>query len=284
MSNAHCEYHPLINFIHPAKIMAAIIHFLGKYPIHCSIVRIDGEGLVFLTQEEQRIYGSFRIDKRGREWLAGRIAGKESVTHFLDHHGIHVTNNSIGILSRPSRAPYVVIDNEETENLNISISHSNEFAVAAVSGDGIIGLGVDIEIVKDRSKSFSRVAFTSGERESLERSAGKEFPLLSTMAYTLKEAVTKALGIGLSVNTHDVEIFHDDSKFTGKKNRRKGGRAAEVNVWDVCLHNEADSRLKELVGGRFLLQTYALSELIMSETDDLNTEDMYAVGLACLIA
>ncbi len=263
--------------------MAKIIRFLGNYSIHCSIVKINGEGSEFLTPAEKRTYVSFRFSKRRNEWLGGRIAGKESVSHFLDDSGIHVTNNRIGILSRPSRAPYVVIDNEEAENLNISITHSNEFAAAAVCGDGIIGLGVDIEIVKDRSESFSRVAFTSGERDSFAASTGKELPLMSTMAYTLKEAVTKALGIGLSVNTHDVEIFRDELNIMGKKNRTKGGPAVDANIWNVCLHNEADTRMKELGGGRLLLQTYTLSELIMSGRDDPKPENIYAVGFACLI-
>ena len=263
--------------------MVIITQFLGKYPIHCSIVKINGEGLEFLTEEEKRIYGSFTLKKRRREWLAGRIAGKESVMHFLGQKGIHVASNFIGILSRPSRAPYVVIDNEEAANLNISISHSNEIAVAAASEDGIIGLGVDIEIVEDRSASFSRVAFTSKEREFLKKSTAREFPLLSTMAYTLKEAVTKALGIGLSVNTYDVEIFQDDSMFLGNEGGAETSPATEVYMWDVCLHNEASARLKELGGGWLILRTFVLSDLLLSEADDLQTENTYAVGFACVI-
>lgn len=283
MSNPHCWYHPQINFIRLAKKMATTIQFLGKYTIHCSIVKINGEGLDSLTPEEKRIYASFRFNKRKKEWLAGRIGGKESIIHFLGQKGIHVASNRIGILSRPSRAPYVVIDNEEAANLNISISHSNELAVAAVSGDGIIGLGVDIEIVEDRSASFSRVAFTLKEREYLEKSTVREFPLLSTMAYTLKEAVTKALGIGLSVNTHDVEVFYADSKFPENWNGMKTCPAKELNIWNVCLHNEANARLKELGGGQLLLGTSLLSDLLLSEADMLPTGNMYAVGFACAI-
>jgi len=263
--------------------MVIITQFLDKCPIHCSIVKINGDGLEFLTEEEKRIYGSFTLEKRRREWLAGRIAGKESVMHFLNHNGIYVASNRIGILSKPSRAPYVVIDNEEASNLNISISHSNEIAVAAASGDGIIGLGVDIEIVEGRSASFSRVAFTSGEREILDTFKGKKFLLLSTMAYTLKEAVTKALGIGFSVNTHDVEIFYDDSKFLGKENGGETCPATEVYIWDVCLHNEANARLKELGGGRLILRTFLLSDLLLSEADELKPENTYAVGFVCAV-
>jgi phosphopantetheine--protein transferase-like protein len=66
---------------------------------------------------------------------------------------------------------------------------------------GSIPLGVDREKIEERNESFYKEAFTERERSTI--SNDKE---LGTIYWTIKEAVSKALGEGLNISLHDIEI------------------------------------------------------------------------------
>lgn len=90
-----------------------------------------------------------------------------------------------------------------------SVSHSKGMAVLAVagkeagpgSGCGIRRLGVDVEMIRERSLSVAKRAFTQSERLWLEGS--RDLPEKLERFYrmwTLKEAVMKADGRGLGID------------------------------------------------------------------------------------
>ena len=82
-----------------------------------------------LSEEEQTLYKTLRIDKRRVEFLAGRFASKEALAKALGT-GIKGFNlNDISIVWDESHKP---ICDFRGLNIHVSISHSNEFAVAFV--------------------------------------------------------------------------------------------------------------------------------------------------------
>ncbi|MHA1304182.1 MAG: 4'-phosphopantetheinyl transferase family protein, partial [Candidatus Heimdallarchaeaceae archaeon] len=134
-------------------------------------------------------------ERRKTEYLAGVIAAKElytAVEPLADFRDVEIKKRAKG-------QPYFYnrLTKQESD-WKLSISHSNDFAIAAISKEPI---GVDIEKIEERKPSFYREVFT--EREQQEISQDK---LMSTKYWTAKEAVTKALGEGLHVNLHDIEI------------------------------------------------------------------------------
>ena len=66
-----------------------------------------------------------------------------------------------------------------------------------------VRVGIDIERVETRSQGFYDFAFSPTERE---RVVGFGAWDALTKAWTMKEAFSKALGIGLGITLHDIEV------------------------------------------------------------------------------
>ena len=117
----------------------------------------------YLTEPERAAYSAME-PKRATEWLAGRIAGKDALRHWIwKTQDRPIFPSEIGIESNEMGAPVVVGD--VAGHLQVSIAHKNGVAVAAVIEDGLIG--IDIEPIEDRSERFLQDAFSPAERALL---------------------------------------------------------------------------------------------------------------------
>ncbi|MHA1447485.1 MAG: 4'-phosphopantetheinyl transferase family protein, partial [Candidatus Heimdallarchaeaceae archaeon] len=72
-------------------------------------------------------------------------------------------------------------------------------------------IGIDIEKIEERSESFYKEAFTEKERNQISSNAE-----LGTVYWTIKEAITKAIGEGLNISLHDIEISSNEKKSSYK--------------------------------------------------------------------
>ncbi len=93
--------------------------------------RLDVENLNFvkhiLTEKEYLIFVNMKSQKRQREFLGGRFAGKEAYMK-ANHIGIgDISFHDIEILNDKSGAPYL-----HDSHAHISISHENKYAIAFV--------------------------------------------------------------------------------------------------------------------------------------------------------
>ena len=274
--------------------MATTIH-LGEIPIEVSLKIIENfsSQTDLLSDNEMKIYRSLRLEKRKKEFLAGRIAAKEAVGVVIDQFGFHRSPPRIEVLKSPGGAPFVTIEGDGGHSILVSISHSNEVAAAAACIGDIIGLGIDVEISEKRSNSFLKTAFTSEERTCIERVPKRMRYIYSTHLFTLKEAVSKALGTGLSVNTYDIEVLYEANNrmwkdggyeeylFTSKvRNARID--LTEEEEWKVLVHNKAKERFELVGGSRILVSSRDLSNNQFIEADGMELEKRYAIGLATI--
>lgn len=148
----------------------------------------------FFSAGELRKAIQFKSSKRQVEWFAGRIAAKRAFMSFFDTTNL----KDVEILNESGGAPYFV----NQPNLSLSISHSGEYAVAAVSR---YKLGIDIEKIKGiKERSFLKIAFTSREMKFIER----QTPRFLYVAWTMKEAFLKYLKRGFSESLHNVEYLN----------------------------------------------------------------------------
>jgi phosphopantetheinyl transferase len=153
----------------------------------------------YLSDGERAEYEALRPMAQ-RQWLAGRIAAKDAVRQWMWTHGsgplfpveIQVANEQTG---RP------VVRGACPEDLNISIAHKNDLAVA-LAGAGR-AVGIDIEHVAPRDAGFEAIAFTAREREMLPAIDRDEW---IARFWSAKEAAAKARGTGLAGNPAGVEI------------------------------------------------------------------------------
>ncbi len=105
--------------------------------------------------------------------------------------------------------PYVV--SEGLYPVEITLSHSGEYAVCAVSSESV---GIDVEEMKTPPMEVADIAFGSAEKEYLKNAADRSEAFYTL--WTRKEALLKKRGCGLVdeiaqvnvVEINDADIFH----------------------------------------------------------------------------
>lgn len=151
----------------------------------CNDLLHDGYCKDLLSSEEWKLAAKYKKMHRKQSWLAGQLAGKLAYKHLLGVCNLH----SIEIMRNDKGAPYF----KENQNKFISISHSDDIAIAVVSDYPI---GIDIEQILERPDSFIKTWFTEKEQENLKQIPNKFKQIYSNKLWTLKEAYSKLLGIG----------------------------------------------------------------------------------------
>ncbi|QDG49702.1 SDR family NAD(P)-dependent oxidoreductase [Persicimonas caeni] len=170
-----------------------------------------------LADSERGAYERLRSETRRAEWLAARVAAKDLVScHLRNFFGVRPALADIVIAKDEHGAPYVELRGDAPTQLsgvtlpNISITHSNGVAIAALAGPSRAGkVGVDLELIEQRDDSFAKNYFSATER-ALElpdvNASGDARSVLLTTLWSVKESVSKALGLGLHLNTGEVSV------------------------------------------------------------------------------
>ena len=153
----------------------------------------------WLTTTEMRTFQAFTIPKRRLDWLAGRLAAKEAVRARAETGGrdsfrtIEICPSTSAIDS--GRPRYTVHGNEGA--FGLSICHAGDTAVAALSCRPEWEIGVDLECVLPRNASLESVALSQQEQHQLGSLEGTSRDRAVTLVWVMKEAILKALGLGL---------------------------------------------------------------------------------------
>jgi phosphopantetheinyl transferase len=137
-------------------------------------------------------------ERRRLEWLLGRIAAKDAVREFVQrrfHLNVHPAD--VEILPDPSGRP--VVAGSWTGQVPrvplVSISHVDGSAVAVLTdGEGISGVGVDLERSGRMKPEMEKVAFGARELEMLESVDPVEREAWALRLWCAKEASAKATG------------------------------------------------------------------------------------------
>lgn len=160
-----------------------------------ALLRVDGLAPgAALSEREALQYAAFRIEKRRKEWLAGRLAAKALLAEGGGNPAdFEITMDKLG---RPSCGGALV-----------SITHSNGWAAAAAK-PGSSFLGLDLEKIEERHRAWYSDYFHPQELPLHD-------PSEATRLWTVKEALLKALGLGLMADP--LAIRTDEKiRFTGK--------------------------------------------------------------------
>jgi 4'-phosphopantetheinyl transferase len=180
----------------------------------------DGAPAGMFSAEETERCQSFRIEKRRREWLLGRWTAKLLVQDFLlQKTGEQIPFEAIEILTAPDGAPLLRLGGQAGEGsdpfsgLTLSISHSYEAAFCALLERPGWRLGADIERVEPRPAGFAQDYFTEIECERLQALQPALCDPYVTAIWSAKEAVLKALRLGLTVDTSWVRCWVDPANW-----------------------------------------------------------------------
>ena len=165
-----------------------------------------------LTARERARFDAFALERRRRDWLAGRVAAKRALRATLRERGERVAEyRAIDIWNDVNGAPRFTIDRQPElgGQFNISISHADGAGLAAVGSTIDSGtVGVDIETTKSVSLALvSRVLAPS----ELARLSGDGIAPPGLVLWTAKEAAMKAAN-AICVALRHVELSWDDTR------------------------------------------------------------------------
>jgi phosphopantetheinyl transferase (holo-ACP synthase) len=221
---------------------------------HTAFVRMSGpEAEAYLADRDLKIdallftgereaLDRLLSDRRRAEWVAARVAAKVLVQRYLaDFHGVAAALPNIEIAKDDNGAPHVRLhgDFPEIEVPHLTITHSSGVAIAALAGPGPRArLGIDLERVEVRDEAFAKNYFRDDElalRSGLTNGSALDRATFVSMLWAIKEAVSKALGLGLKLRLDDVQIAAVE-------------HAAGEWRAEVALHGDAAERLAQLGG------------------------------------
>ena len=155
----------------------------------------------FLTTLELKQYKHFAVAKRAAEWLAGRYAVKTLASEFFN-----LPLKKLQVKNAKSGAP--ILQAVGGNHLTISITHSGDYAAAAISLTSDL-IGVDVEKIESRPKNWAEQYFAKEELIAADDA-------YLTELWAKKEAVLKLLGLGLTIPTTQIKILDNEVKFFGK--------------------------------------------------------------------
>lgn len=154
-----------------------------------------------LGEQERDTFQALKIPKRQMEWLAGRLLVKELYRKVIDQSKPF---NQIQIGRLDAGQPILLTDGQQTD-VTISISHSNWWVAAALDPLGQ-PIGIDLEQVELRDEAFLTDYFTANERNWIENSPEFTRVQNTTLIWSCKESVLKALGQGLHIDLLRIKI------------------------------------------------------------------------------
>jgi phosphopantetheinyl transferase len=193
-----------------------------------------------LTAGERARLEGLRVPQRRADWLLGRTAAKSVVARALrDSISGEWPPEALEIASAPSGMPYARLAPEaepiggfrpgERLPVSVTISHTAGHALCAATWTAPSGgprerwelggggsnsasgaapaqaLGADLGVVEPRSRELLETFFTESEQRWVRSAPWWERDLRSNLVWCAKEAVLKALGVGLTVDTRALE-------------------------------------------------------------------------------
>ncbi|MEW6094399.1 MAG: 4'-phosphopantetheinyl transferase superfamily protein [Chloroflexota bacterium] len=179
------------------------------YPIYWLLIERTPASLseagAFLSPGEQQKLSRMRFPKRRDEWLLGRWTAKTLICSLPGHQAFSPTE--IEIVNTPEGAPQVCFPDGRISPFCLSISHSGLLAFCALTRVPGLKIGVDLEKIEPRSKGFVEDYFTTAEKQLVDSFPLGEQQAVVTLIWSLKEAMLKALGVGLHRDTRQVEVL-----------------------------------------------------------------------------
>ncbi len=157
-----------------------------------------------LSPSELDRFSAFRFPKRRDEWLLGRWAAKTLAHSLPAYQDFPLDQIEIG--NTPEGAPYILVQGKTTPADCLTISHCEHLALSAMASGAGVRVGADLEKIEPRTETFILDYFTPAECQLVEASSSETRAVVVTLIWSTKEAMLKALGVGLRWDTRMVEV------------------------------------------------------------------------------
>lgn len=175
-------------------------------PMVNEILKKESFAFSCFNPKEISTINGFKAVKKQKEWMAGRYLIKQMLrTLFLKSDPLDL----ISLSYQDEGAPYV----KNHPEIELSLSHSHDYTIAAVTTTPERTIGIDIEKIQTKpDSSFLKTAFTQAEIESMADDTGQIY-----RHWTIKEAYLKYIKKGFHESLHKVEIINNTIIHHGRK-------------------------------------------------------------------
>lgn len=176
-----------------------------------------------LSSEERNAFSVLSLAplKRRAEWMAGALAAKAALRMANGEPSLQRPWNKLEIRRDTKTGAPPTVDGMNTQ---VTITHAGKWAAAVAYDSTKEQVGVDVEVIEERSVGFLQEAFSDRERSSLRD------PRDVTRAWCIKEAVLKCLRVGLREDLHQVTVNLSTTPAKVELTDRLRIRAASENI------------------------------------------------------
>ncbi len=161
---------------------------------------IKGNVGSILNEEEQEVFNEMKYDKRKRDYLLGRYAGKLAISSYCDGEDLTHIHIGFGVFGQP------IVKHQSKDTPEVSITHSQEraYAIAFPFGHQI---GIDMEHLTTDKDVLDSIKSQMTQKEiNLSRTLNIPENLSLLALWTMKESLSKVLKCGLTVPFSLLEI------------------------------------------------------------------------------
>ncbi len=219
-----------------------------------------------LNENERKEYYSFKADYiKNENFLLGRLAAKDAIRQWLnDEHNETLAPLDIEIKHNGDGKPFASCPSLSHIQLpEISISHSNEYSIAAAAPIGK-KIGIDFERIRDDLSvdDLLTAGFTQDEKDIIEAVDADKRERTIIGIWCAKEAAAKALGTGLK---------YDPTKWTVTSLPSEDGNLVIVHEGEEYHCTTWNAKNAVLAVCLIDLQNTGEKELIAVEEKDVST-------------
>ncbi len=164
--------------------------------------------LSILNGEERRVYNSYKVEHKKREFLAGRYLIKSILAYYLNikPEDVWFIQNNYGKLYLREN-----IGSKMEKQILFNLSHSNGMVACAITLE--YEVGVDIEKVDGDLIEIAKRFFSPEEIQYIFNFQDNFKNHTAYRLWTLKEAYIKAKGMGLSLDLKSFNILENNEMY-----------------------------------------------------------------------
>ena len=165
----------------------------------CRTARV-AKALEWLDETEQARWRRYRYDRPRHEFALCRAALRALLCRQLD-----CRNDELAFETSPHGKPSATVCGARAP-VSFNVSHSGAHGLIALVGRGRVGVDVEERVARHDPDGPIRDVFSPAEQKELAAACGAHKVDLFFTMWTMKEALIKALGVGLSLDTSGFEI------------------------------------------------------------------------------
>ena len=154
--------------------------------------------LEFLHAKEQIYFTSLQYPKRQYSYLLGRFCAKHAISNYLQNKSLPSTLIENGVFNQP------IVYHPLPTDVQISISHTDSMG-AALAFPNAYPMGIDLEMINKAQATIMKSQLTLVEQQKAALFSDNE-PMVFTILWTVKEALSKALKCGFMISFDLLEI------------------------------------------------------------------------------